>query len=161
MRVTRYDESRDLLRAPMAGRVSGVARVGSGSVLRAGQSVMELVPAGRALIVEAQVRPGDIDDVRIGSPAMLRFTTVNPRGQSSFDGKVVALSPTRIADEKGGPGHFRAQIAIPDPARLAAQGVDLQPGIPVAVHIKTHERTLFDYLAAPLEDAMSGGFREE
>ncbi|RHW18355.1 HlyD family type I secretion periplasmic adaptor subunit [Sphingomonas gilva] len=159
LRVTRYDAERDTMRAPIAGRVSGVARVGPGSVIGAGETMMEVVPDGRAMIVEARVAPGDADDVRVGMPATLRFTTVNPRGDSTIEGRVAAFSPARVA-EQNGPGYFRAQIIV-DPNALAGSGLTLRPGLPVMVNIKTQSRTLFDYLFAPLEDAMSTGFREE
>ncbi len=160
LRVTRYDAERDVLRAPAAGRVSGVTRIGQGSVLAGGRTVMEIVPDGRTLIVDAKIDPADIDDVRIGSHAALRFSTVNPRGQSSFDGKVVALSPMQVTGADGA-RYFKAQIALADPDVLARQGVNLQPGIPVTVHVTTQSRTLWDYLFAPLSDAASGAFREE
>ena len=167
LRVTRFDEARDTLRAPVAGRVSGVARLGPGSVLGPGQTVMEVIPDGRALLVEARVLPHDADDVRIGMPASLRFTTVNPRGQSTVRGRVVALSPARIGgDQTGGQGgagagYFRAQIVVDDPQSLRRSGIVLQPGLPVLVHIQTRSRNLLDYLFAPVEDAMSSAFREE
>jgi HlyD family type I secretion membrane fusion protein len=158
--ITRYYADRDILRAPAAGRVAGVAQVGPGSVVSTGRSLMEIVPTGRTLIVEVRIKPDDIDDVRVGAEAIVRFTTVNPRGQSSFKGRVVTLSPARVTDAQGG-AHFRAQIALDDPAAAAAGGVTLQPGIPAAVNIKTRDRTLWDYLVAPLSDAMSRSFREE
>lgn len=164
LRVTRFDEARDTLRAPVSGRAAGVARLGPGSVLGPGQTVMEVVPDGRALMVEARVQPSDADDVRVGMPASLRFTTVNPRGRSTVQGRVVALSPTRIGDagaEGRQGGYFRAQIVIDDPETLRRSGVALQPGLPVLVHIRTRSRTLLDYLFAPVEDAMSSAFREE
>ncbi|VVT21794.1 HlyD family secretion protein/membrane fusion protein, protease secretion system [Sphingomonas sp. EC-HK361] len=160
LRVTQYDANRDVLRAPAAGRVSGLAKIGPGTVLGGGRTVMELVPDGRALIVEANIKPADIDDVRVGSPATLRFTTINPRGSSSFNGKVVALSPMQLTTPQGA-AYFRAQIAVSDPAALKREHVALRPGVPVTVHVKTHARTLFDYLFTPLEDAASGAFREE
>jgi HlyD family type I secretion membrane fusion protein len=160
LRVSRFDEARDTLRAPVAGRVSGLAKIGPGTVVGGGSTMMEIVPDGRSLIVEAMIRPEDIDDVRVGAPATLRFTSVNPRGQSSFEGKVVALSPARVSDGKGG-SFFRAHVMVDDPAELERNKVRLQPGVPVAVHVKTHARTLFDYLFAPIEDSMSGAFREE
>lgn len=160
LRVLRFDEARDTLRAPVAGRVSGVTKIGPGTVLGTGTTVMEIVPDGRAMIVEAMVRPEDIDDIKVGSAASLRFTTVNPRGQSSFDGKVMALSPARVPG-RDGTGQFRAQIMMDDPGALKRNNVNLQPGLPVTVHIKTHERSLFNYLFAPVEDSMSGAFREE
>jgi multidrug efflux pump subunit AcrA (membrane-fusion protein) len=123
--------------------------------------MMEIVPTGRALIVQAKILPGDIDDVRIGAEATVRFTTVNPRGRSSFKGKVVTLSPARVGTEQGGEGHFLAQISLNDPTGAARDGVVLQPGLPATVNIETAKRTLWDYLMAPLTDALSGGMREE
>ena len=160
LKVSRFDEARDTLRAVAAGRVSGVAKIGPGSVVAGGSTLMEIVPAGRAMIVEASVRPQDIDDVAIGQTATLRFTSVNPRNQGSIEGRVVALSPARLSGPNG-QGYFRAQIIVDDPSELERSRIVLQPGMPVAVQIRTHARTLFDYLFAPVGDAMSGAFREE
>ncbi|MDP9413757.1 MAG: HlyD family type I secretion periplasmic adaptor subunit [Pseudomonadota bacterium] len=159
--ISRYYADRDILRAPTAGRVAGLAQVGPGTVVSSGRSLMEIVPTGRALIVETRIKPADIDDVRVGAEATVRFTSVNPRGASSFKGRVVTLSPARVADPNGGEGYFRAQVALDDPAGAARAGVALQPGIPASVNIKTKERTLWDYLIAPLSDAMSRSLREE
>ncbi|HEX8380591.1 MAG TPA: HlyD family type I secretion periplasmic adaptor subunit [Allosphingosinicella sp.] len=159
--ISRYQADQDLMRAPVAGRVSGVAQLGAGSVVNGGRTLMELVPNGRALIVQAKVKPSDIDDVRLGAIANVRFTSVNPRGRSSFKGRVVTLSPARVGAESGGEGYYLAQIALDDPAGAAADGVVLQPGLPATINIETARRTLWDYLVAPLTDAMSGGMREE
>jgi HlyD family type I secretion membrane fusion protein len=159
--ISRYQADRDLLRAPVAGRIAGLAQVGPGSVVNGGRTLMEIVPNGRALLIQAKILPGDIDDVRVGAKATVRFTTVNPRGRSSFEGRIVTLSPARVGQESGGEGHYLAQIALDDPAAAARDGVLLQPGIPASVNIETAKRTLWDYLMAPLTDAMSGGLREE
>lgn len=159
LRVTRYDENRDLLRAPVAGHVSGLARVGPGSVLGGGQTVLEVVPSDRTLIVETQIAPSEVDNVRTGLKATLNFTSVHPSGRSTFDGHVIALSPNRIETDKG--AHFRALIAVDDAKAIRSAGVAIQPGLPVSVQIKTKDRTLFDYLFSPLIDTMRTGFREE
>ena len=159
--ISRYQADRDVLRAPVAGRVSGVAQVGPGTVVSGGKTLMEIVPQGRALLVQARIKPGDIDDVRLGQRASVRFTSVNPRGRSAFDGRIVTLSPARVGTEGGGEGHYLATIALEDPAAALREGVTLQPGIPATINIETHRRTLWDYLMAPLSDAFSGGMREE
>jgi HlyD family type I secretion membrane fusion protein len=157
--VNRYLADQDLLRAPAAGRVTSLAALGPGTVVTGGRTLMEVVPAGRTLIVEAKIKPSDIDDVHLGAEATVRFSTVNPRGQSSFTGRVVTLSPARIEDSSG--GYYRAQIAIDDPAAASDAGLSLQPGIPASVNVKTQDRTLLSYLLSPLGDAMSRSFREE
>ena len=158
--VTRYAADRDLLRAPFAGRVSGIASIGPGTVVSGGRTLMELVPTGRAMIVEARIRPEDVDDVRVGQEASVHFSSVNPHGRSRFTGRVVTLSPTRISEGQN-PPYFRAQIALDDVEGAAAAGVALQPGLPASVHIATESRSLFSYLFSPISDAFSRSFREE
>lgn len=157
--VSRYAADQDVLRAPVAGRVSGIASMGRGMVVGGGNTLMEIVPAGRTLIVEARVKPQDIDDVRVGQVATIRFSSVNPHGRTSFQGRVVTLSPARI--EQGGAPYYKAQVVLEDPSQAQRDGLALQPGIPASVNIKTQERTLFDYLIAPLGDAISRSMREE
>ena len=60
-----------------------------------------------------------------------------------------------------GASGYRAQIQVADPRALERDGVRLQPGLPVVVQVKTHDRTLMNYLFAPVTDAMSRAFREE
>ncbi|RYY27140.1 MAG: HlyD family type I secretion periplasmic adaptor subunit [Sphingomonadales bacterium] len=159
--ITKYYADLDLMKAPVAGRVSGVAQIGPGTVIEGGRTLMEIVPNGRALIIETQIKPQDIDDVRIGTEAIVRFSSVNPHGQTAFTGKVITLSPARIAQEGGQPGYYRAQVMLEDPDAVRRAGIELQPGIPASVNIKTKNRTLMDYLLAPFSDAMSKSFREE
>lgn len=157
--VTKYSADQDVIRAPAAGRVSGLTAMGPGMVVGGGSTLMEIVPTGRTLIVEARVKPTDIDDVRIGQRATVRFSSVNPHGRTAFDGRVATLSPARI--DQGGQSYYRAQIFLENPGAARREGLTLQPGIPASVNIRTQERTLFDYLLSPLTDAVSRSFREE
>lgn len=157
--VTRYAADHDVMRAPAAGRVSGVTAMGPGMIVGGGRTLIEIVPDGRALIVEALVKPQDIDDVRAGQTATIRFSWVNPHGKAAFTGHVVTLSPARV--DEGGKSYYKAQVTLDDPTAARREGLTLQPGIPASVNIRTQERTLFDYLFAPLSDAVSRSFREE
>lgn len=159
--ISKYYADLDLMRAPVAGRVAGVAQVGPGTVISGGRTLMEIVPNGRALIIETQVKPQDIDDVRMGTEAVVRFSSVNPHGQTAFKGKVITLSPARVGQEGGQSGYYRAQIMLNNSDELRRAGIELQPGIPASVNIKTKNRTLMDYLLAPFSDALSKSFREE
>lgn len=160
IRITGQNAERDLLRAPFAGKVVGLAALGPGSVLSPGQSVMDVLPDGRALLVEARVRPQDVDDVQVGATATVRLPSVNPHGRSSFDGVVTVLSADRLTPAEGGQPYYLALISL-DPAALKAAEVELRPGLPATVNITTERRTFFDYLFRPLGDALSGAMREE
>jgi HlyD family type I secretion membrane fusion protein len=157
--VSRYSAERDLVRAPFAGKVVGVARLGPGSVISPGAKITDLLPDGRAFVVEAKVRPQDVDDVKVGGEAHVRFTTVNPRGRSNVKGKVTTLSADRLTDRDGQP-YYLAYIAL-DTEELRRDRLDLQAGLPATVNVKTANRTFLDYLLAPLGDALSHAAREE
>jgi len=157
--VARYNAERDLVRAPANGRVVELERIASGSVVSRGQRLMDILPAGRSLVVEARVKPQDVDDVRVGMIADVRFTTVNPRGRSKVEGVVTTLSADRIADPQTGQSYFLAYIEL-DREQLGPN-LNISPGIPATVNIRTRRRTVLDYIFAPLMDAFSHAGREE
>lgn len=119
--IARDVSDRGVLRAPADGRVSGVARLGPGMTIGGGKTLMELVPKRAGLVADVSVKPSDIDDVLIGQPATLRFSTVNPRGKTAFAGHVIRLSPDQVGE--GAASGFRARIRLDDPA--AARREDL------------------------------------
>jgi HlyD family type I secretion membrane fusion protein len=158
--VVRQAAERDLIRAPFAGKIVGLQALGPGSVIGSGQAIMDLLPSGRALVVEARVRPQDADEVRVGSHATVRLTSLNPHGRSSFDGEVTILSADRLTDPQTGEGYYLATVAV-DSTQLAGADIQLQPGVPATVNITTRKRTFLDYLFRPLGDAFGGAMRED
>lgn len=159
LNIARDVSDRGVLRAAANGRVSGVQKLGPGTMVGGGKTLMELVPDGAGLVADVSVAAADIDDVRIGQPATLRFATVNPHGKTAFAGTVIRLSPDRVGDGAG--SAYRARIRLDDPAGARRDGLLLRPGIPVSANIKTQDRSLFDYLFSPFIDAMSRAFRSE
>lgn len=158
--VSRYAAERDLVRAPFAGKLVGVSHLGPGSILSPGAKVTDLLPQGRAFIVQAKVRPQDVDDVKVGGEAHVRFTSVNPRGRSNVKGVVTTLSADRLTDQRTGEAYYLAYVAL-DAEEVRRDGLDLQAGLPATVNIRTANRTFLNYLLAPLGDAMSKAAREE
>ena len=158
--VSRYAAERDQVRAPFAGKVVAVAHLGPGSILSPGARVTDLLPQDRAFVVQARVRPQDVDDVKVGGEAHVRFTSVNPRGRSNVKGVVTTLSADRLADQRTGEPYYLAFIAL-DAEEVRRDGLDLRAGLPATVNIRTAKRTFLSYLLAPLSDAMSRAAREE
>jgi HlyD family type I secretion membrane fusion protein len=160
LEVARYNAERNVVRAPVAGSVVDLARLSPGSIVGSGSKVMDLLPTGRALIVEARIRPQDIDDVRVGSVADVRFTTVHPRGPSRVTGTVTTLSADRLTDAATGQPYYLAYIAL-DMADIRSDGLALTAGLPATVNVRTARRSVLSYLMAPLADAFSGAGRQE
>src|SRR5215217_719150 len=80
------------IRAPQNGMVHQLDVHTVSGVVSAGQQIMLIVPAAEKLIVEAKVQPQDIDQVRIGQAAVMRFTNFNSRTTPEVSGEVTVVS---------------------------------------------------------------------
>ncbi|HVY85341.1 MAG TPA: HlyD family efflux transporter periplasmic adaptor subunit [Caulobacterales bacterium] len=156
---------RTRLRAPTEGTVVGLALHTVGGVVRPGERVMDIVPAGQELIVEAQVRPEDADDVDPGQHAEVRITAFTGRIVPILHGTVRVISADRMVDEHTGRGYFVVRVAVP-PEQLNGlvdpngKRLRLRPGLPAQVIIPTRKRTALQYLLEPLNQALWRSFRE-
>jgi HlyD family secretion protein len=153
--------SRAEIRAPIAGTVVGLRFFTRGAVIGPGAPILDLVPRGDRLVIEARVNPLDIDVVEPGLPAQVRLTAFKQRRTPSLQGRIVQVSADRLDEEPPGTAYFKADVEI-DPAAFARlDDISLYPGMPAEVLIMTGDRTLMDYLLAPLTDSFSRAFREE
>ena len=136
-----------------------------GGVIEAGSPVAEIVPLDADLVIQARVRPQDIDSVRIGQSASVRLTALNKRTTPMVEGRVTYVSadalPAELGREASGQDGFVARIRLD--ARSLAKVSDFAPtpGMPAEVYIKTRERSFAEYLLQPVKDSMARAFREE
>lgn len=156
---------RTTIRAPVKGVVVKLRFHTRGGVVEPGKPIMELLPLNEPLIIEARVRPQDIDSVKHGQEAMVRLTALSQRVTPMVSGDVIYLSADTVADEKKsqqtGPSDIyvvRVRLHNAEVARIP--GFHPTPGMPAEVFVKTTERTFFQYIMKPIEDSMSRAFRE-
>ncbi len=146
--------------APRSGKVQGVKVTSRGQVIRPGEPVAEVVPVADDLIVEAQVAVTDVEKLREGAVAEVRFPNFNTRTTPVILGRINTMSRDRLYDEASRQVYFLAQISIND-TDIPAQLKDaLSAGMQVEVIIPTGERTVLHYLVQPLGDALAKTFRE-
>lgn len=147
--------------APEAGIVVGREVHAPGAVVAPGGTLLELVPTQDDLVVEALVRPIDIDSLALGQTADIRFTAFAQRTTPILHGQVAYLAADVSEDPRSGEQHYVARIAVPE-AEVARLGErQLQPGMPADVAINTGQRTVLDYLVQPLRDSLFKAWREE
>lgn len=151
--------------APVRGVVVKLRYHTQGGVIEAGKSIMEILPLKDELIIEARVRPQDIDSVKHGQHATVRLTAMNQRITPMISGDVIYLSADTLADERKsqqmGPTDIyivRVKLNIEEAATIP--GFSPTPGMPAEVYIKTSERTFFQYIVKPIHDSMLRAFRE-
>jgi HlyD family secretion protein len=148
------------IKAPQDGIVHQLAVHTVGGVIANGEPVMLIVPETDALLVEAKVNPQDIDQLKIGQSALLRFTTFNQRTTPELRGTVARISADTSTDQRTGQTYYTIRIALP-PEEIAKLGeVKLIPGMPLEAFVQTGDRTMISYLMKPLTDNFSRAFRE-
>lgn len=161
-KVAARDQAEKLeLRAPQTGVVHDLNVHTEGGVIAAGETIMTIVPDQDSLIVETRVPPQDIDQVKLGQLAVLRFTNFNQRTTPEIDGEVSRIGADVSREDKTGPTYFVVRIAIGRDQSAKLGAAHLMPGMPVEVFIRTGERTLLSYLMKPLADQMHRAFREK
>jgi HlyD family type I secretion membrane fusion protein len=150
--------------APVSGVVVKLRYHTQGGVVEAGKNIMELLPLKDELIIEARLRPQDIDSVKRGQKATVRLTALSQRITPMVSGDVIYLSADTLADEKKsqqvGPTDIYIVRVKLDANTIAIPDFKATPGMPAEVYIQTAERTFFQYLVRPIHDSMARAFRE-
>ncbi len=149
------------LRAPQDGTVHQLEIHTVGGVIQPGETLMLVVPAADELTVEARIAPQEIDRIRIGQEALLRFSAFNQRTTPEILGKISRMSADISQDQSTGASFYTVRVAVPETETARLGDVRLVPGMPVEVFIETEERTVLSYLVKPLNDQFSRAFREE
>jgi HlyD family secretion protein len=153
------------IRAPVAGTVVGLQVFTRGGVIQAGQPLMDLVPDAAPLVVRAAFNPTDIDGVRPGIKAQVRFASIHERDLPILFGTVRTVSADTLADKQSGRPFFSADIEIPDAeiAKIrAVRGRDtgIRVGVPVNITVPLRKRTALEYVLEPLTGAFSKSLHE-
>ena len=154
------------VRAPVAGEVYGMRVFALGEVVRPGEPILNIVPAGAQLMVKARLEPIHVDQVQPGQEAVLRFSAFPARTTSEYAGRVLRVSADAQHDERTGLSWYEVELALgagieADAAPAHARDLALTPGMPVEVHVRTGERSPLSYLAKPLTDYFLRSMREE
>lgn len=140
-----------VLSAPVAGTVVDLAFHTIGGVVKPGERIMDIVPEGDELIVEAQVPPQYIDRVHAGLPADVHFDAYMDRAERPVvSGKVTVVSADVLTDTRSGVPYYAIRVSVPGTEVLKLGSLKLQPGMQGTVMVKTGERSLLTYLLRPL-----------
>lgn len=150
---------RDIL-APEDGTIVNLRVFNLGAVVRAGDPVMELVPAQDRLVAEVQVQPNDIDVVHTGLIAEVRLPAFRQRLVPALLGHVTFVAADVTTDPQTRASHYRAQILIDQDQLQRLPMVSLTPGMPVEAQVQLGERTFWRYLTQPIRDSFARAFKE-
>jgi len=159
IRPSRDASERQKITAPIGGEVVGLRVFTAGSVIGPRDVLMEIVPQEKRLIVEARIRPEDINHVKHGSEADIRLTAYQSRTTPLVAGTVTYVSGDRLVEQQNGQPYYTVHIDVPEKA-LSDANLKLQAGMPAEVFIRTDTRSALDYLLAPVTTYLRRAMRE-
>ena len=142
--------------APTDGIVKNVRLTTVGGVLRPGDEVLQIVPTGQQLIVEAQVPPRDIAFVQLGQRARVNFDAYDSAIYGSGEGEVVLISPDTLSEEREDGSvntYYRVNLEVDTATmrpRNTMEAIDLQPGMTATAEILTGSQTVWEYITKPI-----------
>jgi HlyD family secretion protein len=161
----RQQLERSTVRAPATGRVVGLSIFTVGGVVAPGQRLMDIVPEGEPLVIDAKIRPNDAEDLKVGQTTEIRIPAFHDRRMPMITGTISKISADSLVDEKTGAAYYAVEVTVP-PAQLGlirnVRGADagLRPGLPIDVVVPLRHRTALDYLIEPLRNLLWKSFRE-
>ncbi len=163
--VERSVAARDLLdrieiRSPASGVIHQLSAHTIGGVVRAGDAIMEIVPDTDDLQIEARLQPNDIDQVRTGQKAFVRFSAFNQRVTPQLTGVVSYVSADTTRDQQTNASYFTVRVMLPEDERRRLAGLQLVSGMPAEVFMQTGSRTMMSYLLKPITDQFQRAFIE-
>jgi protease secretion system membrane fusion protein len=159
----KFDLSSVEVKSPADGIVVGSNVFTRGGVVGAGARMMEIVPTDDTLVVEGQLAVNLIDKVHPGLPVELIFSAFNSNKTPHIPGTVIQVAADRTLDERTGAPYYKVRARVsPEGAKLIAmKKMDVVPGMPVEMFIKTGERTMMSYLLKPIFDRAKSSMSEE
>lgn len=161
-RVLKFEDNlqRTILRSPVDGVVNILHVATVGGVLKPGDSVADIVPAGDRLVIEAKLPTQDIGYVQIGQSAMIKLASMDAMKFGGLEGKVTTVSPDTLVSEDGNP-FYRVRIETDqDHFQKGNLRYQLFPGMQVTASIQTGSRTVLEYIISPFLNSMNAAMQE-
>ena len=151
------------VKAPVTGVVMDMEVFTRGGVVGPGFRMMDVVPTADALVVEGQLPINLVDKVHPGLPVEIMFSAFNQSTTPHIPGEVVTVSADRLIDEHSGMPYYLVKVRVtPEGVKMLSDlKLQVRPGMPADLFVKTGERTMMNYLLKPLFDRATSSMSEE
>jgi protease secretion system membrane fusion protein len=151
------------IKAPVDGTVVNLAVFTQGGVVGAGAKLMDLVPSDDPLIIEGSLPSNLIDKVHAGLKTEIMFVAFNTNRTPHIEGEVEQVAADRTVDEKSGQAFYRVRVRVTPKGQkmIAEHHLNIIPGMPTEIFVKTGERTMMNYLLKPVFDRAKSSMSEE
>jgi len=142
---------RQTVRAPVDGEVMGLRVASVGAAIAPREPLLDIVPSGEKLVVEARIAPHEIEHVHAGAKAEVRLVSADARNSPALPATIVFVSADRVLKPETGQAWFEVTAEVDAAALRRDPGaLPLRSGMPVELYVSTGQRTLFEYFVKPL-----------
>ena len=155
--------TRTLIKAPVDGIVNRINFQTVGAYVRAGDVILEIVPTGEALKLEAKIDPKDISSIRMDDFVRIRLSAYDSSKYGAIDGYVRSISPDAITDTSDGSSrsYYLLDVSIDSNITLdTGEEVVLLPGMTATVDVVSGKRTVLNYLWQPVSKVKELALRD-
>lgn len=143
--------SRTAIRAPMDGIVYRLNYRTPGGYVKTGDVILELVPTGEDLLIEAKIDPKDISNIRLDDAVQIRLSAYDSSRYGSIDGRVSRISADAISNKESDSSYYQVDVAVDGNVALKdGTNVTLKPGMTATVDVLSGKRTILEYIWGPV-----------
>lgn len=154
--------NRAVVLSPVDGTVNEIHVTTVGGVIQPGESILDIVPTGDTLLVQADIRPQDIAFLRPGQKATVKFTAYDFAIYGGLEGEVEHISADTIMNKVDQQHYYQIKVRHKEGAALVKDGEELSiiPGMVAQVDVLTGRRTVLEYLLKPFHRARLNSLTE-
>jgi len=152
--------ARQVVTAPASGEVIDLKFTSPGAVVRPGDSIAEIVPSDANLMIEAHIRPEEINHVYRDQKARIKFTSFKYRNSVMVTGKVTYVSADRLIDRATNMPYYSVAILADADSLQSVGDLKLQAGMPAEVYIEGATQTALQYLTEPITSTLRKAGRQ-
>lgn len=146
--------------SPIRGVVKSLLVRTVGGVVQPGMDLVEIVPVGDNLLVEAKIRPKDIAFLRPQLPAKVKLTAYDYAIYGGLDAQVERISADTFVEDNGD-AFYLVQVRTMEPELYkAGRRFTIIPGMTAEVDILVGEKSVLSYLLKPVLRARDAALRE-
>lgn len=154
-RITRTE-----LRSPVHGIIKRIYRHSTGSVIKSGESILDIVPLDDSLLIEARIRPADVAFLHAGQNAMVKFSAYDFSIYGGLKATLEHISADTIEDRRGDIYYLIKLRTKDNSIQYKGEKLPIMAGMVVVVDILTGRKTVLDYLLKPILKAQQSALRE-
>ena len=149
------------MRAPLDGVVNRLLVTTVGGVVKAGETIMEVVPADERLLITARVKPSDIAFLKPGQDARIRISAYDSSIFGTLPGKVVRVGADAVVDAERKETFFEVLLeAQKNFLGEPSEHLSISPGMAADASIQTGKRTMMEYMLKPIVKTLDKSLRE-